>query len=328
MAREWAILRTMSTRWCLAFTVASVLGMSGCAATPAARLEYGTHQTILPGLDACDDRGTDPVELDPLRPVVVLVHGCNSSSGMFLRMAEVFRQRGQQVICFSYGYRRRIKQSAHRLRRALSGLATEVASPQITVIGHSQGGLVARAALQSDEVTPPLPETVGIRLVTISSPFNGIAISKHCGMWPAHVFSLGIVTAICQGVAGSAWVDIHPQAAYVKHPHPLGPWVASHLVVRTNESGSCLESRTDGRCSKSDTVFSLVEQTNPALIADPRTRTLTLKAGHSAVVGHAGAPPSLLLRTLEHEGILRGSGPEDEAFLETVYRPTLAALSD
>ncbi len=326
---ESGTLQPMS-RWVpLASLVVGVLSLvlGGCTRTPSVQLEFGEDRALLSGLDACDNYGTDPVELDPARPVVVLVHGCNASSGMFLRMAEVFRQRGHQVVCFSYEDRQRIKHSARELRRSLWGLATRVTSPEITVIGHSQGGLVARAALAQNEAEP-WPDSVAVRLVTISSPFNGIAVSKHCGMWPAHVLSVGIVTAICQAVAGSAWFDIHPHAAYVRSPQPLASQVAAHLVVRTDESGACLAVGGDGRCEESDDVFSLDEQTNEALLRDPRARALTLKTGHSAVVGQAGHSPTLLLRTLEREGILPRSGPGERAFLEQLYRYPLAALTE
>ncbi|MDA3851809.1 MAG: hypothetical protein PF447_11115, partial [Spirochaetaceae bacterium] len=151
---------------------------------------------------------------------IILVHGCKASSGNFKTLKEVFESRGQQAICFSYDYRNSIEDCSRELLMAINSLNDSINPPAITIIGHSQGGLVARRALISNRQDGYVlnDNNQKIRLVTISSPFNGIKASSHCGSTTLHILSGGITLLICQAIAGSTWSEINPSSSFINDP--------------------------------------------------------------------------------------------------------------
>lgn len=267
---------------------------------------------LVPGLARCTPEQPAAVELDPDRPVVLLVHGCYASGGRFRSLAEVFELHGQQTLCFNYDYRESLRASGERLRGALAALRARMRDPRVTVVGHSQGGLVSRVALSGPEATPELglADTPDYRLVTVSSPFAGIRAARDCGLVPLHVASLGVSVAVCQIVAGSTWREIHARSPLVTEPPRLAPAVESHLAVVTDERDSCRRRRSDGRCAESDYVFAVAEQENPRLLGDERVRQHEVVAGHVEIVGSGGVRPTKLLRALQRHGILAPTPPE------------------
>jgi len=246
------------------------------------------------------------VTIDPAAKLVVLVHGCNASQGRFAALADLFELHDQQVLCFRYDDRRRVGDVADELLAALAELAPHRARADLTVLGHSQGGLVARAALAHAHRSPL--ETVRgplkISLVTVSAPFNGIEAAADCGATWLHAVSLGATLAICRAIAGPKWRDIHPRAKLVQQPGSLARVVASHVEIRTDERNSCRRLSPDGRCAQGDYVFSLAEQHNPKVAADRRVRSDLVAAGHAEIVGREDSPPRKLLTLLQRHGVL------------------------
>ena len=209
-------------------TLATVLALLGGCATwealdpayfeiEAGRLPTADVTLSIPGLGPCTDNPDRRLRLNASQPVNVLVHGCFGSSGQFRGLAQVLAFHGQQTACFTYDDRAELTHSAVDLRKVVNQLAAQTQSPQITLIGHSQGALVARKSLTqlaltlplpSSLVSPPRPSTkspllqmdkvdqadqadqagragragqVDVRLVTISGPFAGIAAAQTCG---------------------------------------------------------------------------------------------------------------------------------------------------
>lgn len=252
------------------------------------------------------------LQLDPERPVVLLVHGCRASAGNFRLLAQVFEAHGQQAACFSYDDRDSLEVSSAELRSTVEMLASYLRKKELTVLGHSQGGLVARRALiQERDDRPVRAGELDLRLVTVSSPFGGIAASKHCGWLPLHLASFGMSAFICQLAAGNKWMEIHPVSRLVERPGTLVPEVRGFLRIMTDERETCFERDSEGACTKSDYVFSLSEQENPYMEQDPRLKSEVISEGHSAVVGQNGAPPLKLIRVLQEEGVMTRT-PEDK----------------
>lgn len=84
------------------------------------------------------------------------MHGCNGSTGRFHALAEVLALHGQQSACLAYNDRGSLMVSSGQPAHAVDTLARYLNAPQITVIGHSMGGLVARKALiESDYIFSP-----------------------------------------------------------------------------------------------------------------------------------------------------------------------------
>lgn len=300
----------------------AVAGLAGCTRLPAAWVRLGPADVgaTIPGIDVCESASPGRITLDSDRPLVVLVHGCRSSGARFRTLAQVFAAHGGQAVCFNYDDRDAIEVAARQLRAALEALARRAPGRPVTVIAHSQGGLVARRALVAD---PPGDRAVGgvpYRLVTISSPFGGIRASADCGKTWLHVLTLGITVAVCQLVAGDKWSEIHPQAELVARPGSLAPAVGQFLKVVTDERGTCRRRDAGEQCLEDDFVFDLDEQANPRVDADLRMRARQVRAGHVEIVGEDGVVPEKLIAVLRAQGFLAEPPPEERAAMASLLR--------
>jgi pimeloyl-ACP methyl ester carboxylesterase len=262
--------------------------------------------------------------------VHVLVHGCFGSSGEFRALAQVLAFHGQQSACFTYDDRARLTDSAVELRGALRHLAEASRVPQITVIGHSQGALIARKSL-TETLPAPLPSRpVELRLVTVSGPFSGIASARPCGHGWLQALSLGLLPLSCYVATGPKWSDITYSSPFILEPGELARPVASYLKIDTDERGACRRNE-GGRCVESDDVFSLDEQRSPAPQADARTTRVLVPAGHVEIVGDKQVAPTKLISVLQAQGVLRPTAPEQltafRRLLARVYRADAEAPS-
>ena len=244
----------------------------------------------IPGLGPCTDNPNRALHLDTYQSVHVLVHGCYGSSGQFRGLAQVLAFHGQQTACFTYDDRADLTSSAIELRKAIDRLTEQTVAPQITVIGHSQGALVARKSLTEIGQASPR-RRAALSLVTVSGPFGGIAAAKPCGMAWLYPLTLGLLPLSCYAVTGAKWSDITGASRFILEPGALVSQVAGHLKIDTDERGTCR--RADGpRCLESDDVFSLDEQRNTLVDNDARARRQELRAGHVEIVGDKFAAPT------------------------------------
>ncbi len=262
----------------------------------------------IPGLGPCTDNPDRRLQLDSTQPVHVLVHGCFGSSGQFRGLAQVLAFHGQQTACFTYDDRASLTDSAIELRRAVDQLALQTQVSRITVIGHSQGALVARKSL-TELPLAPASHGADLSLVTISGPFAGIAAAKTCGLTWLYPLSLGLLPASCYVATGAKWSDITFSSRFIREPGPLAPQVSSHLKIDTDERDTCLREE-GGRCVQSDDVFSLSEQRNTRVETDPRARRVELRAGHVEIVGDKRVAPTKLIAVLQEQGVIRPTAPE------------------
>ncbi len=258
----------------------------------------------IPGLGPCTDNPDRSLRLNAGQPVHVLVHGCFGSSGQFRGLAQVLAFHGQQTACFTYDDRARLAQVAGDLQQAMQQLSAQSRSSQITLIGHSQGALIARKSMteSSDAALPGPPAST--RLVTISGPFAGIEAAQTCGKTWLYPLTLGFLPLSCYLVTGAKWTDITYSSPFIREPGALAPQVASHLKIDTDERGSCRR-EAGGRCVEDDEIFSLAEQRNPLVDADVRTRRVQVHAGHVEIVGDKRVAPMKLITVLQEQGVLR-----------------------
>lgn len=288
--------------------------LTACVAPTSGFVRVGTEgpKVFVEGLSPCRPHADGGVvTLDPAKPITILVHGCNSSAGRFRTLSGVFEAHGQQVACFNYDDRDWLDSVSHRLGEVLELLEEKLEPGQITIFGHSQGGLVARRALIRDR-NDPVRTTPGFsyRLVTVSTPFGGIDSSADCGRVWIHLLSLSVTVGVCQAIAGNKWTEIYPWADFMEHPGVLLDEVSSHLKIVTDERGECRTFDEAGRCAQDDFVFSAAEQHGKAVDADDRVVEVTLKAGHSAVVGEEGRPPMQLIVVLQQQNVLAETPPD------------------
>lgn len=304
--------------------------LAGCAPVPVnqaaqepidrGRLPTPDVALAIPDLGPCDDRPDRTLHLDSRAPVAVLVHGCFSSAGRFRALAQVHAFQGRQAICFSYDDRATLSDSATRLQAALRSLAAQTSNREFRVLGHSQGGLVARRALTSAEA---LPADARLQLATISSPFAGIAAADHCGSKLLRRASLGVVNAICSLATGAKWREITATSDFIRNPGALAPQVSAYLKLETDERDSCRRRRDDGSCSEDDFVFSLDEQRQPAVDGSAPISVREIRAGHVEIVGDQRVVPDKLISILQQHEFLGPTEPARsaafQALLEQLY---------
>ncbi len=318
------------------FVLAGLL--SGCASyepiNPAyfniepGQLSKPDLELNIAGLGPCTDNPDRSLRLDSSKPVHVLVHGCFGSSGQFRGLAQVLAFHGQQTACFTYDDRARLSQVASQLQQAIGQLATQSRSPQITLIGHSQGALIARKSMTHSPGEASTSRPDNLRLVTISGPFSGIDSAKTCGRSWLYPLSLGLLPLSCHIATGPKWADITYSSRFIREPGTLAPQVTDYLKIDTDERGTCRREE-GGRCVEDDDIFTLAEQRQAAVESDARTRRVQVHAGHVEIVGDKRVAPMKLISVLQEHGVLRPTPaarlPAFKLLLERVYEGAVAA---
>jgi len=108
-------------------------------------------------------------ESNPTRPLVIIVHGFNSSPQRFEPLAEALRDIGFVAATYSYPDDQPIAESAQRLADDLKGHATRFPQRPIHLVTHSMGGLVSRSVIEHPDLDPG---TV-TKLIMIAPPSHG-----------------------------------------------------------------------------------------------------------------------------------------------------------
>ncbi len=302
----------------IAMTIFLLVLLGGCAISEPANPAYydiepgnlpPTNIVLkIPGLTPCTDNPNHSLPLNLGQPVHVLVHGCFGSSGQFRGLAQVLAFHGQQTVCFTYDDRAKLTRSATELRRATDLLAEQTRAPQITIIGHSQGALIAHKSLTDLPVRPP-GHRADLRLVTISGPFNGMAVAQTCGRTWLYPLTLGLLPLSCYAVTGAKWTDITYSSHFIHEPGTLIAQVSKFLKIDTDERGTCRREQ-GGHCVQEDEVFSLAEQRNPIVETDRRTQRVQVRAGHVEIVGDKRVAPTKLIAILQEQGAIHATAPE------------------
>ena len=300
------------------------LALTGCALSPPyvpepQPLEPGSLPPpnallSVPDLGPCTDSPDRKLSLNTGHAVTVLVHGCNGSAGRFRSLAQLYAFHGQQAVCFSYDDRESLVASARRLNAALDRLSRSVPGRELTVIGHSMGGLVARKAMERDEAVPK--DEARKKLVTVSAPLAGIQVASACGSTALQWLSLGAVPLSCWLVTGDNWHEITYASDFIRRPGPLRPAVQRYLKVVTDERDSCRRRSADGACLQSDYIFSLAEQYQPVIDTYPQRVNVEVQAGHVEIVGDKDVAPRKLLGILQQQGMLAMTPPARRSALE------------
>ena len=114
---------------------------------------------------------------DPSAPhttPVVLVHGLLGDPTNFLLLRGQLAAHGvRNFASFSYPPRLDYQRLARHLGRAIDALCLATGSPEVDVVGHSLGGLIARYLLEMD------PDHRIRRLVTLGAPYFASALPRQ-----------------------------------------------------------------------------------------------------------------------------------------------------
>jgi pimeloyl-ACP methyl ester carboxylesterase len=109
-----------------------------------------------------------PAEIDPARPLVVLIHGLDADRSDCVPIGRLLQAAGQQVAYFSYPGDQPIEDSAASLGRTLAKLRTSNPNLTIEIIAHSMGGLVARQYVEGPDYAGGVD-----RMILVAPPNHG-----------------------------------------------------------------------------------------------------------------------------------------------------------
>ncbi|HEY7115465.1 MAG TPA: alpha/beta fold hydrolase [Tepidisphaeraceae bacterium] len=113
-----------------------------------------------------------PANLDPRRPLVICIHGLDSTPGVFGAMTQLLEEQHYQVAWFGFPSDGPIQDDADRLADDLAALHKAYPALKVDLIGHSMGGLVARAYIEGDRYTQPIDHFIAIGPPNHGSPWT------------------------------------------------------------------------------------------------------------------------------------------------------------
>lgn len=290
---------------------AVVLALLGGCATDGERTPIDTSRLPIPdsdlqvsGLGPCTAEPDRRIRLNRSAPVTILIHGFLGSPSRMRPLAQELAFRGVQTVCFSYDDRDSLMRTSGQLTRTIEALAAELAAPQITVIGHSQGGLIARKALVAERPEPLAAKQARLHLVTVSTPFAGTSLARWCAYPAARILTLGLGDLACRLISGKKWFEITYASDFIRQPGQLVNMVEDHLLIITDETRSCRSFDAQGYCEQADYVISVAEQRFPPVENAPRVTPVQVQAGHLEIIGESGGGAVKLLAVLQQQGLL------------------------
>lgn len=313
-------------------TIFILLFLSACSYHYEARTPSKNYKSLLKpnmkveieGLGPCYDDLKHPLELNSQEGVTILVHGCYASDAEFRSLSEVLAFHGQQSFCFRYDDRESLDKSAKKLTEAMNKLATHLKNPDINIIAHSMGGLIARRALiESPENI--IDKNIKIKMATVSTPFSGIDNAKTCANPYVRIGTLGIHDLACWMISGDKWYEITPASDFIKKPGELSLRVSQHILIATDEQDSCRYKDEQNRCIEDDYVFSLNEQKLPYNQHKDKRKDLIIKAGHVEIVGKYDHSPHKLIKILQHEGFIHETSLSEISSFNALLRKLFAS---
>ena len=198
----------------------------------------------------------------------------------------------------------------------MSELGSSTRGQDITIIGHSMGGLIARKAVENSSKNSIILANKNLKLATISAPLSGIKAANHCGMKPLHWLSAGVVPSICWMITGDNWYEITSSSNFIRYPKQLVPSVKKYLKVVTNEKNTCRLKAKNGGCIESDYVFGTSEQYHTIIDSYPNVTGVQVDAGHVEIVGDKRIVPRKLLSVLQENEMLSHTPQDRKEALE------------
>lgn len=303
-------------KYLLIIFLLGLLMFSGCSYHYESKIPHKNYQSMLKhdmkviveGLGPCYDDIKHPINLNSQEPVTILVHGCSASDGEFRSLSEVLAFHSQQSFCFRYDDRESLDKSAKDLTKAINELGKYLENPDIHIIAHSMGGLIARKALTQGP-NNIINDNIKIKMATISTPFSGIEEAKTCANPYVRFATLGIHDLICWMISGDKWYEITPTSDFIQKPGKLSTAVSTHILIATDEKDSCRYTDELNRCVEDDYVFSLNEQKLSYSQKNNKRKDIVIKAGHVEIVGKYDHSPQKLIKTLQSEGFIHKTSP-------------------
>jgi pimeloyl-ACP methyl ester carboxylesterase len=159
-----------------------------------------------------------PSPLDASQPLVVLVHGVDSSCAMWGSMSDLLREAGYQVATFGYPADGPVEDAAASLARDFCDFHRKHPRAQVDIVGYSMGGLVARAFIEGPDYAGGVD-----RLILCGTPNAGsswaryrlaLELREHYHLWRTDP-NWKPVWMITDGL-GEAGRDLKPGSEFLK----------------------------------------------------------------------------------------------------------------
>ncbi|MBA3480954.1 MAG: hypothetical protein H0T51_03970 [Pirellulales bacterium] len=120
-----------------------------------------------------EDGWREAAEASPELPLVVLVHGFNSTPQRNAAVLEPIRDAGYPCASFAYPNDWDLREASALLSRQLKSFAEAHPKQKVALVTHSMGGLVARACVENSELDPGNVT----RLLMIAPPSQGTLLA-------------------------------------------------------------------------------------------------------------------------------------------------------
>lgn len=111
---------------------------------------------------------------DRPQPLVVVVHGFNSSPERFEPLASALRESGLVAGTYSYPDDQPIAASAEQLSRDLKGISSSQPQRRVALVAHSMGGLVSRLVIEDPQLDPGNVS----HLIMVATPNQGSLLAR------------------------------------------------------------------------------------------------------------------------------------------------------
>jgi pimeloyl-ACP methyl ester carboxylesterase len=112
---------------------------------------------------------------DPSRPTICLIHGLNSTSGVFRHMVEPLEAAGYGIVAYDFPYNRDLDETSAAFRRDWLEMRRKSGdSRPWSIVAHSMGSLLARSYVEDDEA---YAKDV-VSLIMIAPPNHGSSLAK------------------------------------------------------------------------------------------------------------------------------------------------------
>jgi pimeloyl-ACP methyl ester carboxylesterase len=176
---------------------------------------------------------------DANKPIVILVHGFNSTPQQNAALMVPIRDAGFPCGTFCYPNDYMIRSSAQLLSSELRRLKREHPSRRVFLVCHSMGGLVARACVEDSRYDPGNVD----RLIMIAPPTHGTIIAHFAvgtdlyehwlarrDGWPLQRMRDSVADGL-----GEAAVDLCPRSEFLNEldSRPLNPRVRYSVLLGT-----------------------------------------------------------------------------------------------
>jgi pimeloyl-ACP methyl ester carboxylesterase len=113
-----------------------------------------------------------PANFDPDKPLVVLIHGLDSHSGVWWSMAQMLEAEHYQVGYFGFPSDGPIQGDADRFAAEMAALHETFPRLRVDIIAHSMGGLIARAYIEGDRYAQPIDHFIALGPPNHGSPWT------------------------------------------------------------------------------------------------------------------------------------------------------------